>query len=118
LDALRETVERMNSYVNNNGGWTYIGWVRTGLVVDDSDPNHKGVENIASENQTPHISYLWPTNPEIVLPTCREYKAMKLSMQKLLLAEQGNPAPVVPQEAPPLPLPLPQQPPGQEQAVV
>lgn len=61
-DALRVAVDRINDYISRRGGWTYIGWMRTGATTDQSDMPFKDVENIASLNQTPHISYLIPTD--------------------------------------------------------
>ena len=89
IKVLRETIKNINKYVNDNGGWTYIGWVRTGVVVDESDCIHKDVENIASETQDPHISYLWPSNPDIVSRTCAQYRQHVLTMRKLMDAENG-----------------------------
>ena len=63
--AIKTAVHRINQYVAKNGGWTYVGWLRTGSVSDESDDTHKGVENIASEKQDPHISYLYPTKPDV-----------------------------------------------------
>lgn len=77
-DALRAAVERVTKYINTRGGWTYVGWLRTGSTTDQSDPAIKDAENIASLTQTPHISYLLPTNR-------RDYAETNMAFQRLRL---------------------------------
>jgi hypothetical protein len=62
LFMLRNTVTNIVNYINNNGGWTYIGWLRTGIVHDISEAQTAQAENLASTSQTPHLSYLYPTD--------------------------------------------------------
>ena len=69
---LRQAIEQVTAYVAENGGWSYIGWVRTGTVQDSSDIDRNGPENLSSISQQPHISYLYPTNTDIV--TSAEFK--------------------------------------------
>lgn len=83
-DALRVAVERINRYISKKGGWTYIGWVRTGAVTDQSDPQLKDVENIASLSQTPHISYLFPTDPHDVADTNLTFQRLRLHAGELM----------------------------------
>lgn len=62
-DALRKAVDRICDFINVNGGWTYVGWLRTGSVTDQSETAaFKDAENIASFSQAPHISYLFPSD--------------------------------------------------------
>jgi len=82
--AIKTAVHRINQYVAKNGGWTYVGWLRTGSVSDESDDTHKGVENIASEKQDPHISYLYPTKPDVVSETNEEYMKLVLKIEELV----------------------------------
>lgn len=77
-DALRGAVDRINRYINKRGGWTYVGWVRTGAVTDQNDPQLKDVENIASLSQTPHLSYLFPTDPLDIADTNLAFQRMRL----------------------------------------
>lgn len=62
--VVREHISATVKYVNEHSGWTVIGWVRTGAVLDVSDEGSKDrdVENIASFDQRPHISFMTPTN--------------------------------------------------------
>ena len=66
LHLLRKAVEDIFTYVNNNGGWSYIGWLRTGTVHDVSEAQSNAAENLASTSQMPHLSYLYPTNELII----------------------------------------------------
>jgi hypothetical protein len=83
-EALRNCVARVTQYINKNGGWTYIGWVRTGSVADQSEiSNLKDAENISSMAQVPHISYLYPTNPKIVDRTNTIFEQLQLQSSEL-----------------------------------
>ena len=62
LTLLRQAVRNIVEYVNRNGGWSYIGWMRTGIVHDVSETQSSIAENLASTSQSPHLSYLYPTN--------------------------------------------------------
>jgi len=64
-DQLREAVRAITTYVNNRGGWSYVGWLRTGAVQDASDASNHG-ENIASIDLRPHLSLLLPSHPAIM----------------------------------------------------
>jgi hypothetical protein len=64
-------VEKIANYVNNNGGWTIIGWVWTGKVKDaSSDANTD--EALESLEPRFHVSYLFPTDKSIV--QCESFK--------------------------------------------
>lgn len=58
-DAIRTCTKRIVDFINEHGGWTCIGWIRTGSVQDESDTSGA---MIASSEQDPHITYLYPTN--------------------------------------------------------
>lgn len=62
VKALRKAVDRIANYINKKGGWSYVGWLRTGTVTDESDTAVRDAENIASLTQSPHLSYLLPSN--------------------------------------------------------
>jgi len=83
-NALRIVVENINQYICENGGWTYIGWLRTGATLDQSDPSIKDAENIASLNQSPHISYLFPTNPRDIADNDMTFQGLRLHAAQLL----------------------------------
>jgi hypothetical protein len=63
FQVLREYVKKVVQFINMNGGWTIIGWLRTGSVADASDGVNasKDVENIASLEVIPHVIFLYPT---------------------------------------------------------
>ena len=84
-DIVGEIVEKINKYINENGGWTMVGWLRTGAVVDQSETNEK-VENIASEKQDPHISYLYPSNPAVM----KDLAFQQMCVRPRLLHSQQN----------------------------
>ena len=66
-DRWRQSVQEVVEYVNNHGGWTMIGWVRTGAKYDDSDPKAK--EPVASTDPKPHMTYLMHSNMDILKTT-------------------------------------------------
>lgn len=61
-DGLRITAKKVVDFINQNGGWTCIGWIRTGSVQDESDTSGA---MIASSEQDPHITYLYPTETHL-----------------------------------------------------
>lgn len=61
---LRESVANITEYVNDNGGWTIVGWIRSGHIRDQSSDTTIP-DNLASLHPKAHISYLQPTNPDI-----------------------------------------------------
>ena len=82
-DNLRKAVSSIVTYVNGHGGWSYVGWVRTGSVVDVSeqaDRDNNKEENITSMEQTPHLSYLYPTDPNIV--DNKEFEELQFKWKK------------------------------------
>jgi len=84
-DALRKAIDRITAYINRKGGWTYVGWLRTGVVTDQSDPimSMKDTENIASLTQTPHISYLFPSDPRDTSATNTVFQRLRLQAGEL-----------------------------------
>ena len=80
LSSLRRAVQQIVTYINNNGGWSYIGWLRTGTVHDASEAQATVAENLASTSQTPHLSYLFPSNEELVTNPSEEFLNMQMSI--------------------------------------
>jgi hypothetical protein len=56
-DSLKPKVNAIVDYINTNGGWNLIGWVRTGVTQEAGTE-----EDIASFNTAPHIVHLQPSN--------------------------------------------------------
>lgn len=81
---LRNAVTSVVTHINSHGGWTYVGWVRTGAVQDTSDIGSRDSENIASRDQTPHISYLYPTDAADIEETNAAYRACKVKLHDLV----------------------------------
>lgn len=77
---LRKRVSAMVNYINGNGGWTMVGWFRKGETIEDVATND--TDRVESDSVVIHISYLVPTNDEIMNNT--EYKV------KLVDADQQN----------------------------
>jgi hypothetical protein len=76
LVALRKAMMDVTEHVNNNGGWTIIGWIRTGRVKDQSsDMNTSDV--IETLFPKPHITYLFPS--ENAIATTDAIKALQLT---------------------------------------
>ena len=83
--AVRKAVSRIVAYVNGKGGWTYVGWLRTGAVADQSGEMaaFKDVDNISSQSQDPHISYLFPTDPSDVSDSDKAFQQLRLQTAEL-----------------------------------
>jgi hypothetical protein len=74
---IRNTINTITTYINNHGGWTAIGWMKKGTIVDFSNANDPNAEEIASDQDLiPHFSYLYPT--DITVTTTPEFAAMQL----------------------------------------
>lgn len=54
---MRAKIAGMNAYINENGGWTVVGWFRRGDVTDASTEDAK----VEAESVTLHISTLIPS---------------------------------------------------------
>lgn len=79
---VRKAVEEIVVHVNSKGGWTYVGWLRKGKTSDTSDAS--GGFNFASASTIPHLSYLYPSNPDDVSLTKNEaYSKLVLTVDKL-----------------------------------
>jgi hypothetical protein len=82
LQKTRQAVRAVLQHVNTHGGWTYVGWLRTGTVQDSSDTlnsSNQAGENLASATQQPHLSYLYPTNPECIAENNDAFQACRLN---------------------------------------
>jgi hypothetical protein len=63
--AIQKSANQVVNHINNNKGFTLIGWARTGKVRDaSSDANAN--ESIESMEPRFHVSYLYPTDKSIV----------------------------------------------------
>jgi hypothetical protein len=62
LQQNRPLISQMVDYVNQNDGWTLVGWFKLGEVTDAANQQEK-VEN---SEITVRISYLFPTNDNII----------------------------------------------------
>jgi hypothetical protein len=74
-ENLRRGIKAMLDFIDHNGGWSVIGWIRTGEKQDDSDPKEALVENMASLNQLPHITYLMPSLSQLKFDGDRQYES-------------------------------------------
>ena len=75
--VLRKHVKKLVDLVNDKHGWTMVGWVCTGKVKDASETGNKEAIDIAAEDVSPHITYLFPSDPEDVNPNkVAEYKKL------------------------------------------
>ena len=54
---VRNAVTEIVNAVNDKGGWSIVGWARTGEMADASDENNK----VASDTIHPHIVWMAPT---------------------------------------------------------
>jgi hypothetical protein len=81
VQQVREAVHAVLDHVNAHGGWTYVGWLRTGMVQDSSDTSIGNLpENLARVTQQPHLSYLYPTNTACVAEDNEAFQSCRLSV--------------------------------------
>ena len=59
--ALRLQFQNMVTYINNESGWTIVGWFMMGSVVDAATNSNEKIQN---NEITIHISYLYPTETD------------------------------------------------------
>lgn len=64
---IRIAVKTITDIINDNEGWTIIGWYRKGEVEDASAPANENDSKIEGFNKPIHIAYLYPTKPTRVL---------------------------------------------------
>ena len=81
--VIRDRVMKLVELVNKANGWTIVGWVRTGRIRDANEEGNKDATDIAAEDVKPHVTYLYPSNPEDINPT--KVPAFK----ELILTEEG-----------------------------
>jgi len=85
--VLRSHVKKLVELVNKKHGWTIVGWTRTGQVQDDSEAGNREAFDIASEDLSPHVTYLQPSDESDVDETIHaEYKKLLLTETSFLKA--------------------------------
>jgi hypothetical protein len=60
---IRDVAANIKNIVNQNDGWTIVGWYRKGEIVDASANQATTGNEITSDNHPIHISSLFPTRP-------------------------------------------------------
>ena len=60
---IRDSLRRIVEYVNENGGFDIVGWVRCGTQTDASATGEE--TDISARGQSPHITCLWPSTASI-----------------------------------------------------
>ncbi len=76
LIALRKAMVDVTNHVNENGGWTMLGWIRSGRVKDQSSDINMS-DTLTTLHPKPHISYLFPS--ENAIATTEPMKAFQLT---------------------------------------
>ena len=61
-EAIRTKVQEINELVNQQDGWTILGWYCHGEVTDASATAESGSGEIASLNKPIHLAVLFPSN--------------------------------------------------------
>ena len=61
-EAIRTKVQEINKLVNQQDGWTILGWYHRGEVTDASATAESGSGKIASLNKPIHLAILFPSN--------------------------------------------------------
>ncbi len=87
MDEIETKLINLANYVNDNGGWTVIGWYRLGMVVDkalavDTQANSTYGNNTEENNQVEagetkfHIVSLYPTRPSFATRNSEDFQYM------------------------------------------
>jgi hypothetical protein len=79
LTRLKSRIQTVLNYINHHGGWTLVGWIRTGETADASDAGN--TENLASISSSPHLTYMMPTN-RIILDS-PAYKLLRFTEESV-----------------------------------
>jgi hypothetical protein len=87
LALIRKTIANITTCVNRNGGWTIIGWIRSGKIRDQSSETI-APDNLTSLQSKPHISYLYPTNPSILKED--QFKELQINKDPVTPATSPN----------------------------
>ena len=65
ISALQKKVLTAMKYINNNGGWTIVGWFIRGEKQIE-DPKDDNEEDLLSDGEVKHnICYLYPTTQDV-----------------------------------------------------
>lgn len=63
VQTIRQQVNCLMKFVNDNGGWTAVGWFMLGQISDASEDTTDKIDN---PTVTPHLTYLHPSNETLV----------------------------------------------------
>ena len=78
--VIRQQVKKLLTHINGQGGWSIIGWTRTGLVHDASEEGNKEAEDIAASDLKPHVCFLSPTQTkDCDIKNCEAYKNLLIT---------------------------------------
>ena len=91
---IEDAIENITSYVNDNGGWTAVGWYKRGVITDKSllvsgvttNVNNEESDQIDSGHINYHVVQLLPTNKSILRTTSTLgsfYETMKYDVSNL-----------------------------------
>ena len=86
---IRPKIRAMVQYINDNDGWTIVGWFKQGEVYDAS-----GTEKIESSTLVLHISLLIPTKQDIANGNDQAFNNLKIrtenDLQGVSVASAGS----------------------------
>jgi hypothetical protein len=63
VQSIRQQVNSLIKFVNDNGGWTAVGWFMLGQISDASEDTTDKIDN---PTVTPHLTYLHPSDETLV----------------------------------------------------
>lgn len=73
--SLRKRFKNIVDFINENGGWTIVGWFMMGSVVEAAAVSNEKIQNYEI---TIHLSYVYPSNAETILQS-DDYKQLLIS---------------------------------------
>lgn len=80
ISVLRTRVCKLVKHVNRHHGWTIVGWARTGKVRDANEEGNRDADDVAAEEVSPHVTYLYPTDQDDVdADKMEDYRALLIT---------------------------------------
>ena len=70
---IRPKVATMTNYINQNGGWTVVGWFKKGEITDQAT----GQDKVANQEVTNHIIFMEPS--DITLLSSDHYQSIMIT---------------------------------------
>lgn len=80
---IREVFLAISDFIDERGGWTIIGWYKSGTKQDASAGSDSGASSLVQSDEIGyHISYMFPSNKDVL--TDGNFKALQIDPSTLI----------------------------------